>query len=459
MGLAIRATAARCLAEVTFDRASFDSLARAEGRPLVLVPSHRSYGDFLLWSYLFFTHPELGIRLPRIAAAEEFGRIPVVGRILEACGAFYIRRGLGREDPVLSRRVREVIDGGETLQFFIEGRRSRSGQFLAPRRGILRALQATGRPMTVLPLAISYDRVPEESALLGELRSGKKAPMGFRRILGWLAAARRGEIALGRIHLSAGRPLELDARTDIERLGRDIMASLQEATAVSTHALAAFLGRHPSAPFDLAWLRRQLELRGAHVIESGLPAAEAARVGADAERQLRYGWEHWFHADALEELSGHPVVRHHVVRNGFAAARPAGAARDGKLKALVRLLVEPLLEDYRRVASLAGELLRSERRLTVPRLVARDASLHPATVEDALAALAGRYILAEAPGGGWTRGPHWEALGAFEAACEPAAAKRTPLTDGDQDDEYRGKIPHQRSHGLSRPAPAPGHLH
>jgi hypothetical protein len=341
----------------------------------VLVPTHRSYGDFLLWSYLFFTHPELGIRMPRIAATAEFGAIPVVGKVLEQCGAFYIRRGLGREDPELTRAIEQLVERGETLQFFIEGRRSRSGRFLPPRRGMLRALQATGREFTILPLSIAYDRVGEESALLGELRDGARRPMGLRRIAGWMRAAHRGELKLGRAHLACGRALELGPKTQIGRLTVEIMGELQANTAVFTGYLQSFLERHPQASFDLRWLRESIEARGGRVLESG---TAHARVTADAERHMRFQWEHWFYQDALEVYEGHPAVSHHIGLNGFHKGR---STRDPRAAELVRLLFEPVCQDYIRVAGLGNVTLRE--------VLGADPGLSPAIAEQALEAIKG----------------------------------------------------------------------
>ena len=74
----------KCFDSVTVDLPSFEPAKRAaaEGARLVIVPTHRSYFDFVLCSYLFFARPDLGIPIPYIAAATEFGRIPILGRIL-----------------------------------------------------------------------------------------------------------------------------------------------------------------------------------------------------------------------------------------------------------------------------------------------------------------------------------------------------------------------------------------
>jgi glycerol-3-phosphate O-acyltransferase len=62
---------------------------KTEG-PLILIPTHRSYIDFLLVSYIFFAYK---LQCPHIAAAEDFLNVTLVHHILRACGAFFMKRG------------------------------------------------------------------------------------------------------------------------------------------------------------------------------------------------------------------------------------------------------------------------------------------------------------------------------------------------------------------------------
>ncbi len=57
--------------------------------PLVIVPTHRSYIDFLIVSYIFFAHK---IQCPHIAAAEDFLKMAFIPHILRSSGAFFLRR-------------------------------------------------------------------------------------------------------------------------------------------------------------------------------------------------------------------------------------------------------------------------------------------------------------------------------------------------------------------------------
>ncbi|KAL3112739.1 hypothetical protein niasHT_019713 [Heterodera trifolii] len=57
--------------------------------PIVWLPTHRSYFDFLLLSLLSYHYR---IQLPAICAADDFRASRLLGEALRRCGAFFIRR-------------------------------------------------------------------------------------------------------------------------------------------------------------------------------------------------------------------------------------------------------------------------------------------------------------------------------------------------------------------------------
>ncbi|MEZ4368852.1 MAG: SDR family oxidoreductase, partial [Kofleriaceae bacterium] len=169
LGVGVRKAMRRCASKITFDRPSFER-AMDEAPPdtlFVLAPSPAATSTSCSPATCASQHPELGIPVPHIAAAEEFGKIPLVGRVLRESRAFYIKRGAGREMPELSDELRRLADKHASMMFFVEGQRSRSRHFLPPKRGMLRGLQATERTFTLLPISMAYDR----SARGGVLRA------------------------------------------------------------------------------------------------------------------------------------------------------------------------------------------------------------------------------------------------------------------------------------------------
>lgn len=416
LGVALRKALRRCTTSITFDRSSFERAVAAvpPGHLLVLAPSHRSYFDFLLSSYVCFQHPELGIPVPSIAAAEEFSRLPVVSRILSRAGAFYVRRGVGKAVPELGQELDRIVKDSGALMFFIEGQRSRGRRVLAPKRGLLRALQATDRPFAVLPLAIAYERVPEESAFERELRGGARSSMSLEAILRWLLALGRGEVKLGRVHIACGNPLILDRASDVQVLARQVAAEMQRETVITSFHLRAFLahafpqtgvetrldGRAPESRveqrvegLDEAWLKQAIERRGGRVLASDTPLPSAPTPAL--VQSLQSQWMHWFYADALQLFPDSRVVRDHVARHSWAAPSGAADVSDARVRCVVRALFQPVLQAYELVTQHVSESAPALG-ATGPVLMARN---HPAAylplLEDAFRALSEHGMVRE----------------------------------------------------------------
>jgi len=110
--------------------------AAAPGHEVVYVPSHRSHMDYLLLSYLLY---DRGIVPPHIVAGINLN-LPVVGTLLRKGGAFFIRRsirGNALYSAVLSEYVAQLVAGGYSIEYFVEGGRSRTGRLLQPKGGMI----------------------------------------------------------------------------------------------------------------------------------------------------------------------------------------------------------------------------------------------------------------------------------------------------------------------------------
>lgn len=147
----------------------------ASENPVLLLPTHRSYNDFLLMSYVCFYY---NVPLPVIAAGMDFLGMPAVTMLLRNGGAFFIRRTFGTDQlywEVFRQYVHSLIGGSEhALEFFVEGTRSRTAKSLCPRTGLLQTILEmffTSRvsDITVIPITITYDRTLEERLYAFEL--------------------------------------------------------------------------------------------------------------------------------------------------------------------------------------------------------------------------------------------------------------------------------------------------
>jgi glycerone phosphate O-acyltransferase len=105
-------------------------------QPVVLMPSHRSYLDFLLVSYVMFEH---NIQIPAIAAAQDFMNMKFVTSLLRRCGAFFMRRSFASDQLyklIFTLYLQTILCSYDMpIEFFIEGTRSRTAKSLHPRLG------------------------------------------------------------------------------------------------------------------------------------------------------------------------------------------------------------------------------------------------------------------------------------------------------------------------------------
>ncbi|XP_039272500.2 dihydroxyacetone phosphate acyltransferase-like [Styela clava] len=143
--------------------------------PVILMPSHRCYMDFLVVSVLSV---HLGLPLPAIASGMDFMTMKGVGFLLRSSGAFFMRRSFGTDRlywALFTEYVHSlIINGDRTIEFFIEGTRSRSGKSLNPKLGLFSVvaepyLKAQIYDIMIVPVSISYDRILEESLYAYEL--------------------------------------------------------------------------------------------------------------------------------------------------------------------------------------------------------------------------------------------------------------------------------------------------
>ncbi|VUC30862.1 unnamed protein product [Clonostachys rosea] len=226
----LRGTFKRTFNSITFDQHSF-SVAMEGISPetrVIVAPTHRSFLDSLVCSYLFFTRPEIGIRLPRVLASEEFAKIPIVGWICRRLKTVFVVRGTGKRDDSLDEQLAELVANGDNLLFFVEGQRSRTGEVLPGKRGVLRSLQSTGSSFIILPVSITYERIPESDAFERELRGGPKQKPNLPGLLKWTCKMLRGQVDLGEAHVVCAKPLLLGPNTDIYDLGDELGEALRD---------------------------------------------------------------------------------------------------------------------------------------------------------------------------------------------------------------------------------------
>ena len=150
----------------------------ADGSEIVYVPCHRSHMDYLLLSYVIYK----GYAVPHVAAGINLN-MPVLGRFIRKGGAFYIRRSFSGNTlytMVFMKYLGLMMARGHSIEYFIEGGRSRTGRLLQPKTGMLvddgaqlpaRSAPAGGVRAGVLRLRASWSKARPTSA---SCRAGRR---------------------------------------------------------------------------------------------------------------------------------------------------------------------------------------------------------------------------------------------------------------------------------------------
>ncbi|KAG1682768.1 Glycerol-3-phosphate acyltransferase [Nymphon striatum] len=190
----------------------------AQSHELVYVPCHRSHIDYLLLSYVIYHE---GLAIPYIAAGKNLN-MPIIGSILRGGGAFFIRRSFkGNElySTVMNEYVAELVSKGVSIEYFVEGGRSRTGRLLKPKPGMLAMtirgfLKYRKKPIAFIPVYIGYEKLLESKAYQAELSGeDKKSETFFNSIRSILRI--RGNF--GKVYTNFGKPVFLNKILDYQQ--------------------------------------------------------------------------------------------------------------------------------------------------------------------------------------------------------------------------------------------------
>jgi glycerol-3-phosphate O-acyltransferase len=137
-----------------------------------------------------------------------------VGPLVRRSGVFFIRRSF-KDDAIYKFVLRHYIDylieKRFSLEWYIEGGRSRSGKLLPPRFGLLAYVVDAYRrgrsdDVALIPVSIAYDQISDVPDYAAEQSGAAKQRESF----GWfLRFLRRLGRRYGEIHISFGEPLSL----------------------------------------------------------------------------------------------------------------------------------------------------------------------------------------------------------------------------------------------------------
>nr|CAG4709818.1 unnamed protein product [Naegleria fowleri] len=263
--------------------------------PVIYVPNHRSYMDFLLLSYFCVCckiYP-----LPNIIAGEDFLQMMLVSDIMRQCGALFMKRQFNDQPvykAIFNEYVTTLLEEGNYLEFFVEGTRSRNGKTHHPKFGILNIildafLKKRIENVIFVPVYFSYEYMVESNShvreMLGETKA-KETTINMFSSMMQLMSENFGDVA-GKI----GEPISLNdfynnpENANAKNNRRDLSSALgftitkqlnNNYIALSSHMVSALLlqtvgdvrlcDRRTSMPLEslvdnVDWLMKELKTR------------------------------------------------------------------------------------------------------------------------------------------------------------------------------------------------------
>ncbi len=263
----------------------FDELRNlATEKEIIYTPCHRSHIDYLILSYSLY---ERGIVPPHIAAGINLN-LPIVGRVLRGSGAFFLRRSFNSAlySTIFSEYLSSLIAHGVSIEYFIEGTRSRTGRLLHPKAGMLAMtvrsyLNERSKPLVFVPSSLNYEKLMEGASYKSELggKGKKKESIG-----GLFKTLKLLKEDYGRLTVNFSEHIELDDVLDkhqpdwrkiklgvkekpqwfknvVSEVGAEILTNINEASHVNPiNLLAITLLSTPNRAASEKNLRAQIEL-------------------------------------------------------------------------------------------------------------------------------------------------------------------------------------------------------
>jgi glycerol-3-phosphate O-acyltransferase len=199
-----------------YDREQLENIfALSQRCPIVFLPSHKSNLDHLVLQYAIH---ENGHPPNHTAGGINMNFFPI-GPIVRRSGVFFIRRSF-KDNPIYKFVLRQYIDylveKRFSLEWYIEGGRSRSGKLLPPRFGMLAYVVDAFRrgksdDVYLVPVSIAYDQIEDVGDYVAEQRGAAKETESF----GWfIRFVRKLQRRYGDIHIRFGEPISLASTLD-----------------------------------------------------------------------------------------------------------------------------------------------------------------------------------------------------------------------------------------------------
>ncbi|MFJ6699526.1 1-acyl-sn-glycerol-3-phosphate acyltransferase [Streptomyces sp. NPDC091272] len=257
---------------------------------LIFLPQHQAYMDPLFVSQAL---RDCGRPRPLWFAGDNL-RLPLLAPLAARAGVVFLRRASPADEDyrsALRLYLRHLVDSGETLEWYQEGGRSRTGLPGPPRYGLLEHTVAAvrdnpGKQVWLVPVALSSSVLPDAAVLAGEELGQPKRPESLRWFWRYVRAQRRTR---GVVQVRFAPPLSVGAYvghrggalTDASGarvLAREVRRALCQVTPVTGQALVALAVSAAGPGCTTAQVHRMTQPLLEAVERSGAPTLDTQHL-------------------------------------------------------------------------------------------------------------------------------------------------------------------------------------
>ncbi|MCV2506100.1 MAG: 1-acyl-sn-glycerol-3-phosphate acyltransferase [Candidatus Lightella neohaematopini] len=177
---------------------------------IIYIPCHRSHMDYIIISYILYHN----LLLPPFIAAGINLNFWLVGNIARLLGAFFIRRNFKNNklySIIFRDYFNQLLNNDSTIEYFIEGSRSRTGKLLTPKTGLLSiiikyVLNNIHKPVTIIPINISYTKIIEIDYYDAEINNS----INKKWYILFLFEQMKNIYNLDTVHINFGQPININ---------------------------------------------------------------------------------------------------------------------------------------------------------------------------------------------------------------------------------------------------------
>ncbi|MDJ0867099.1 MAG: glycerol-3-phosphate 1-O-acyltransferase [Myxococcota bacterium] len=321
---------------LAYDPAELESVAALSQRyPVVYLPTHKSNLD----------HPALHCVLyenglpPNHTAGGINMNFFLLGALVRRAGIFFIRRSFKDNEVyklVLRHYIDYLVEKRFSLEWYLEGGRSRSGKLLPPRFGLLAYVVDAYRrgksdDVYLIPVSIAYDQIQDVGDYVMEQRGGVKEKESLRWFLGVLRRLRR----YGEVQVRFGEPLSLakslgppdparepdpdERNLELQKVAFEVCVRINQATPLTPTSLVtlALLGVGDQA-LSLEETRGALVRLLGYVEQQGLPTS--GRFDLRTEEGVRLALEELVRSGVVTSFTEGPEAVYRIAEDQHLAA-------------------------------------------------------------------------------------------------------------------------------------------